>query len=193
MNSKVLTLELVAQKFNNLKYKENIFNNLITEKHYDTENITQIKLGNIKSKNIITIITNPLCNGCILAHEKINYLRRYNKDLCIQFIFSDLGHGSSLQSTKFLAAAYIKGGEEIASKLFDDWYLDHNNNRVSLFSFPEYQIAEKYMMDEHVAAELSKHSEWVRANKINSTPIILLNGYLFPKDYYEITDLNLVL
>jgi uncharacterized membrane protein len=194
MNSEKLILKQNFKKINELKYKEDIFNSLlITEKYYDIENITQIRLGNIKSKNIITIITNPLCNGCVLAHEKIKYLRKCNKDICIQFIFNTLDDGISLSSTKFLIAAYLKGGEETASELFDDWYLDYINKRKSLFSLPKYKIAEKHMADKQVAEELNKHTEWIKTNKINSTPVILLNGYQFPRYYYEITDLNLFL
>jgi hypothetical protein len=43
--------------------------------------------------------------------------------------------------------------------------------------------------DDNVLEEYELHKKWVNENHLNSTPTVLINGYMIP-DPYEIKDIN---
>lgn len=169
------------QKYKAIKANTDVFQALLKKEKYNhtTENDSMIIFGNKDAKTKITILTNPHCNPCAQAHEKIdNILKKYREEVCIQYIFSSFTEELK-ESNRFLIAIWEQLGEEQASFIFSQWFKQGKNNvRKFKNKWKELDINSSF-----VQKELKKHEEWKQRTGYNATPTILVNGYYLPEEY----------
>lgn len=141
---------------------------------------SSIMWGNVESKLLITIITNPHCNPCAEIHKQIKKLMNEVADkVYIQYIFSSFN--KELESSgSFLTALYMKNkdNKKYVDECFDEWFESGKSDRENFFI--KYGVG----LDLHQAKyEYDKHIHWCKSFKIEYTPIVLINGYRLSKDY----------
>lgn len=175
-----------SYELNSIKANENVFQALLLDSlHYEVEKSTSsILFGNKESNIIVTVLTNPHCEPCANMHRKVEKLLSTNKNLCVQYIFSDFN--TKLESSsKALISIYLSNDEKDVIPIFDEWFTS-GKLHPSLF-FKKYV---KLDMKENVVEEESKkHKDWKANTKLQATPTILVNGYLIPENY-KIEDLK---
>lgn len=176
--------------FNNLKMTNDVFEGLLYSKdRYAVEGVSQICFGNSNAKNQITIVSNPHCEPCGIAHEKINNLLNYlgEDNLYIQFVFINFDKDEIRDSGKFLIASYLNGGPDFAKDLFNRWFTSERYEIRNTYAKYSFNLNTKDVLDEQ-----QKHEKWSKQNKVSLTPTVLYNGYILP-DIYNIDDLRLLL
>ena len=76
-------------------------------------------------------------------------------------------------------------------QIYSNWYKNENNNSKDVIKHNKDKIHQK-----EVEKEWRRHSQWRQKTKLFSTPTILLNGYILPKEYnlediVELSDIQL--
>ncbi len=139
-----------------------------------------IILGNKESYNTLTFITNPFCAPCQEIHNIIkSILKIHANDLRINIIINGDLENSDEQSRIFfrtIMAVFIQKGEQAYLKAMDDWYLTKNHEqwqKINQINYNEDEIDTIY----------KQHKKWCFVNKLNTTPLIFINGYTYPKKY----------
>ena len=177
-------LQQLKISHNRFKRNYNIFNALISKLPTVNTNIKspfEIILGN-KNNNAplkITLITSPLCGHCRDAHNLMEQLlERNERDIQIQIYF--------LVKTKERS----NSGTKIALRLLEIY---HNNSIEQLkqalheaysgMSPDIWLLKWRECKNTKYVDVLEKESAWCLENKFNFTPLILINGRSFPKEY----------
>lgn len=174
------TISQIKHELYSLKSNEEVFIAQLQKSNYYNVNISDSKIifGNINSKILITVITNPHCNPCANMHLRIiDLIRKSNNKYCIQYIFSSF-NDSLNESNKFLVAAYLKNNHIDSENIISEWYNIGRHNKNSMFKRYNYNLE-----DSDVSQEFESHSNWLKASNIKSTPTILINGFELPANY----------
>jgi uncharacterized membrane protein len=157
---------------------------------YNTKNLperSRISFGATNPKISIHAITNPLCGFC---KESFNIyaklLKEHPETVQVNFIFNVVSDedNKSNQISATLIDLYQRNKLE-AFKALQDWFSNRDINAwqsmygVSpmLFKLPETII--------------NDHKEWCSINKLIYTPETIVNGYAYPKNGYELEDIQL--
>ena len=178
-------VEDLSQQLNSIRLKDMVFSTHMTEQaRYDISyNDSQILFGNLSSKNIITIFSNPHCNPCALMHRRVHNVLESNKNLCIQYIFSSFD--KSLDSScLFLIAVYLQSNENDRIRIFDEWF-DEGRTKKEMFMSKYNQ----FVINDDVRREYSQHLNWNNKSNIGATPKVFLNGIELP-EIYKIEDMH---
>lgn len=167
-----------AREFSKMKLDQYAFKALLgKQEHYQVDKSTsQLIFGNREANTLITVVSNPFCEGCRKAHTQLDKLLKFNgEDVCVQYIFTsiidDVAH-----SCKFLISAYMYDPDRV-EEIFRKWFSDVDG-RNGLFLEYTHPIEE-----EEISNELETHESWVKKNNLHSTPTILINGYRLPPNY----------
>lgn len=180
-NTLISSYNLYLNKF---KMNDDIFKILLMkEKEYtDILNVTNIVQGDIKGKHCISILINPYCQSCINMPSIIDLiLQKYKEDVFIQFIYYPFNQQHTFVC-KFFMYLYF----DLKMKMSDillKWLNEGIGNEKRFFL--------KYVFDlnqNKFNIELSRHMEWIQANKINHTPMVILDGHALP-EYYSLDSL----
>lgn len=173
---KIKTNSTLYFKYNQLKMDDSIFPFIFDRqsKYHVNKKSSSILLGNDKSNNIVTIITNPHCEPCFRMHERVEkLLLGINNDFCIQLIFTSFNKDLE-ESNKFLIGAYILYFDKFGEVL-NKWYKDYRFHPNTILNDYNINVEDPVIQDEFL-----KHKEWSMYSKISGTPTILVNGYLLP-------------
>lgn len=173
----------LSRKYNHLKEEDRVFSLVLQNQTYYKSicNSSTIQFGNKKADILLTMITNPLCSGCSVKHKKINaILEKYNDSICIQYVFANF-HGSE-SLNKLLIWIYQNNSEDNAWRLYTEWF-DNGRSNPQKFAFENFNEGLSLEVDE----EFIRQQRWIEVNKINQTPIILVNGNILP-GYYDVED-----
>lgn len=178
MIGEYLKKENEAREFRKMKLDPYAFKALLSkQEHYQVDKSTsKLIFGNKEAGTLITVVSNPFCEGCRKAHTQLDKLLKFNgEDICIQYIFTsiidDVAH-----SCKFLISAYMYAPDHV-EEIFRKWFSDVDG-RNGLFLEYTHPIEE-----EEVSNELETHESWVKKSNLHSTPTILINGYRLPPNY----------
>lgn len=170
--------------FYKFKRNYNIFQFLLKDQPpVDTyiSGLEDMVYGNPDARLELLFVTNPLCGHCKPVHSIIEkILLRFSEDVRLVIRFN-IGR-SNVENDPFLIAAnlrqiYQEKGKEESSMAMHEAYLDLN---------------EKDWIDKWITKDknnsvqrdqLNLQANWCVENKINFTPVILINGYAFPKEY----------
>ncbi|WP_302145631.1 vitamin K epoxide reductase family protein [uncultured Parabacteroides sp.] len=180
-NTLISSYNLYLNKF---KMNDDIFKTLLMkEKEYtDILNVTNIVQGDIKGKHCISILINPYCQSCIHMPSIIDMiLQKYKEGVFIQFIYYPFNQQHAFVC-KFFMYLYF----DLKMKMSDillKWLNEGIGNEKRFFL--------KYVFDlnqNKFNIELSRHMEWIQANKINHTPMVVLDGRALP-EYYGLDNL----
>lgn len=180
----------ITYKYRSLKNNSKVFNLFLNQnKNVSvTTDDSSIHFGNNNAEIKITILTNPHCNPCARLHKKIeSLLKTNNEKIYVQYIFCSFNEELK-ESARFLIAAYQQLDEELAMNLFSDWFRYGKDKRKF---FLEHWSKINYRTSQ-VEEEMNHHERWKENNGFSSTPTIIINGYLFPREY-EIDDIATIL
>lgn len=137
-------------------------------------------VGNENANLKITLISNPFCSHCKAAHILIEEILKKHKDnVCVDFRFNfNVEHGNDQFENvhQKLVSIYYDKGQEAFLKALHIWfkYKDENQlvvsekSQITNFKINEI-LQEQYIMNQ--------------ANNIPFTPTIIINQYMFPKQY----------
>lgn len=167
------------------KFKRNfkIFNTLLqTSKTINTTiyNSSEIIFGNANSPLKIVIVTSPFCGHCKPVHSLIeDILKKHSSKVAISVRFNaniNYPEDNLVKVTSRLIEIYNTNGETDCLTAMHDIYQGQptdlwlnelgNCNNTELF-----------------IEELKKENEWCANNNLNFTPVILINGRTYPKEY----------
>jgi len=174
------------QKFRKLKSDANVFATLLTKNKYFNTSIdnSHIIFGNPDAELKITILTNPHCRPCALIHKEVTeLLLSYSSELSVQYIFVDFNE-TLKNSSRFLIAVYQQMPPDEVKKIYEQWYNGAKYNANSYISQFDLNLT-----DTLVNNELNIQDAYKKKIQIKETPTILVNGYAFPRDFYELKDL----
>lgn len=180
----------LKHEFNKLKMTNKVFEGLLYAKDwYDIEDASQIIFGNPRAKNHITVVSNPHCEPCGAAHEKIDKLLDHieEDDICIRFLFINFDKEIVKDSGKFLIAAYLDVGPAVAKEIFYKWFTSEKYEIRKTYAKYDFDLESKEVLKEQL-----KHEKWSKQNKVHQTPTILFNGYILP-EIYGIDNVRLLL
>jgi len=166
----------------NFKYDIEIFQKKLTNQKFheiDLEYLNPIKMGNPDAKNTITIVSNPFCGPCSLAHKKLKSWAKYLDDIDVNIIFSSRTEGvdDRLRVARHVIAIARQENTTYLENAINSWYdSEIFNYRVWKEKFPT-NVADE---DDQIAR---RHSKWCRDVGVTHTPTIYLNGFKLPNDY----------
>ena len=190
--------ELKQIKIDHIKFKRNfgLFNSLLEKS--DTintyiEDSSEIVLGNSNAHLELTIVTSPFCGHCKPVHSLIeDILKKHSDQIKIQVRFNanykDTNDDLTKITSRLIDIYHIEGSDKCLNAMHDIY-----NNRKPEQWFKTYGICDN---QERALNSLEKQSEWCISNGLNFTPVILINGKSFPKEYertdliYFVEDLN---
>lgn len=182
--------EKITHELNSLKMKDEIFWTLLKKQpHYDINHTTsKILFGNPDSDMLITILSNPLCTACGYMHERVDkILDNHESKICIQYILTPFKDELAKSGCELLTAAYLNKNKQEAKKIFHEWFVIKKESKTSLFK--EYKYDPSCII---LNNEINKHAEWYKESKLNTTPTIMVNGYVLPT-IYKIEDLIMII
>ncbi len=185
---------LEATKTNFLKFRRNrdVFNFLLSRNNITDDSYIssdhQVVFGNPKAGIIIKAVFNPLCGYCVAPFKVYDtILNRYADDVQVHFIFniSDNKENIANQISASILGLYFNEDKEKAYGALKKWF-DHRDFEVWQERFGK----DKAMPPEKIHNTISYHLQWCTMNQLHYTPITLIQGNFFPKDY-QIEDLLL--
>ena len=177
--------EQITQEFNALKANEDVFEVFLKKQAYcEIDKFTsKILFGNLESKILVTILTNPHCEPCSFMHTRIEkLLRDTNHSICIQYVFSSFNEELE-SSARFLIAVYMSHPIEKVKMIYREWFRDGKSKRKHFFT--QYDCKQ----DEQTEKEFLQHENWRAKAQLRATPTVLINGYVLP-DNYKIEDIK---
>lgn len=175
------------KKLEEFQFKANRFmrnfevfkNNLIAKKKVLFPEEIPIKLGNKKSKTIITIISSPFCGHCKEAHEILErILKKHSEVIQIQILLKGNLKEESKENIKIfrtLYKVYSYNDNDMFVKSLRDWF----EKKKSKDWFDKYNVSD----DSDYDYIIDSHYEWSELNGFNFTPAIFVNGYEYPELY----------
>ena len=176
------------QQYRALKANRTVAQALIeaSEYHEITTNDSSILFGNPEARMRITVLSNPHCGPCALAHEQIEQiLNLCGDDVCVQYVLTFF-NPSLENSCRYLISCYDAKDMDSTRKYYTDWYAKGKYEYKKLIK----ENADK-LYDARISAELNKHLSWRKKAGFTATPTILVNGYVLPKTF-SITDLSMI-
>ncbi|WP_298547719.1 vitamin K epoxide reductase family protein [uncultured Aquimarina sp.] len=148
----------------------------------DTDVILEKELlfGNKNAKHRITLLTNPYCGFCESAHKTIcNILEIYRDNVCIEIRFNislEEADKESLELHQRLVDVYLNEGEKEFLKAMELWF---KNRDIDKWQY----LYGAGVDNEKTSIILKQQNLWAQKNKLNYTPAVILNDFLFPKQY----------
>lgn len=182
--------EYLLKDANRLRMKSEVFKSLLKDQnHYDVNlSTSKIIFGNKEAKMLISVVTNPYCPPCATMHKKIErLLRQAGEHICLQYIFYAYKYDNEEleYANKILAAAYLSDlSLEDKIAIYDEWFDKGKYDREDFIK--RYQLD---INNPEVIEEVNNHKKWKERTDIIGTPTILVNGYNFPSDHYNIEDI----
>jgi len=183
-------LLIKAQKYNalvieNLTFRRNHhlflpYYNSLKEIGTDLENIFNISVG-VKTPIInLVSVTNPLCKNCKEAHHVYTrLLQKYPNEIKINFLFlvpNKIREDTKTKVSERLIQIYHEKGEPLFIKALNEWFTNVNSK--------DWLIKWGKCTDIKYNTLIEKQVNWCLRNEIMSTPVLIINGKLFPKTYY---------
>jgi hypothetical protein len=143
---------------------------------------SKILIG-VENENEITFVTNPFCRYCESAYKAIKDLALVNQSFRLNIIYLAGSNEISIQICKQLFSIYFNKGENAYLEAVDQWYT---------WGYKNYSVWQETFLEDgdfDYEEKFGHHKTWILDHKITSTPSVLINNRLIPKEY-EISDLN---
>ncbi len=179
-------MENIQYEINSIKADEDVFETLLKKQpRYEMNKASsKILFGNINSKIMITVYSNPHCNPCSFMHLRVNKLLEDNKNICVQYIFSSFNEELEV-SNQYLIGSYLQKNAE-ARYIYDEWFEKGKFNKEEFFKLHPVDITTL-----EVTKEFKRHEQWKEQSGLRATPTILVNGYKLP-DNFKIEDIKYI-
>jgi uncharacterized membrane protein len=178
-----------SQNLHRFQSNEVLFAELLnqqTEKPPLPIDMPVFRYGDPSAPHVLTIISNPFCKPCALAHRKIEHLLAINPFIQVEYIILP---GSSLEDKRTRIAAhwlaYASTGKNVHEAM-SSWY--HLPGQELEKYFNQYPAESTHYHLELVVRVL----EWANRANITSTPTYFINGRAWP-EVYRLDDLEYLL
>ncbi|MBV7270713.1 vitamin K epoxide reductase family protein [Winogradskyella luteola] len=190
--------ELYNLRLEFLKFKKNfdLFKSALSSSETLDTNIPttyDIKFGNINSNLKITIVTNPFCSHCKAVHTLIeDILKKYSEsvEITIRFnVSTDQKQTQAVSITSRIIELFNTVGQDKCLQAMHDIYGDLKPD-VWIEKWGQCNDFNKFY------SALQENRDWCISKALNFTPVILINGKEYPKEYnrtdliYFIEELN---
>ncbi|MCE7063214.1 vitamin K epoxide reductase family protein [Dyadobacter sp. CY343] len=139
-----------------------------------------VKMGRHDSKNLLTIITNPMCSPCSQMHSQINELISDGADIQCEFIF--IGNRNAWR----VAEVFLASSESETKHKMSDWFRDINQD-VEKWRDLNYSATQ----NGEAIHQLRLHGKWSAMAGVTATPTVYFNKAKFPS-VFQIKDLKKV-
>jgi len=179
----------LRRQLNLFKYDESLFQQSLSKQARFAvgKDLMPIILGNYDAEMIITIVSNPYCSPCAIAHLSLDELLKKRKDLQLRIVFISANEDDDARTkvARHIIALNMFKDTEIVKAALNDWYFQITKYEDWIEKFPvEY--------NEEVAEATSRQKDWCEMAEIDYTPAILINGYKLP-DPYRVEDLEFLI
>lgn len=178
LTNRVDSVEASLQsEYNRLLDDPAIFEALLKQQdHYKVaEKDSIILFGDPDASIRVTVFSNPHCGPCARLHRIIKDIIGC-PNIEVQYILTSFGHELE-DSNKFLIASYLEKGRESFS-LFNDWYEYGKKQKERFMS--QHPVN---MNAPIVEAEMKRQFQCFSENRVQATPLILINGFTLPREY----------
>ncbi|WP_439558635.1 vitamin K epoxide reductase family protein [Dyadobacter sp.] len=174
-----LRLPAIEKTIEQLKFDPNYVQVLFGKDKYMPSFFEQMKvgkLGNPYAANVLTVVTNPLCEVCAQVQAQVRELVAVTSDVQVHFVFSaspapDDDSGIIVKKLLNLPEAEIP---DLLEKWFLLRFLGKSRWLKSINNIPGDHSAEQ---------QLALHLSWIELAGITTTPALFLNGHELPRPY----------
>ena len=177
-------------KFFKFKSNPEFFRQLLQKSRtYDTRimGISEAAIGSSEAPLEVLVATNPFCGFCREVHFMVEEIYEHFQDqLHVWFRFNvdvDRQDSESHQVGGRLLEIYHQSGQAAFMQAMHEIY-DHQNAKKWMKKWGLCQAPEPYQNT------LNVQKKWLTENALNFTPVLLVNGKAFPKEY-DNSDLKL--
>ena len=182
---KLNDLKLVEIEANRFKRNYSIFKNSLVVNKIQTKPSLELIKDIDKKKLHIVFITSPYCKYCLNHYEVVKKIKKKYANLIRLDIFFKTNFDK--EKSKKIFQNFMEIFQTCDINYFflamDSWYEDKNIEKWL-------EKYEQYNLDiEKVDGMIIKQNTWCNENNLNFTPCILIEGYLFPTEFYNIEDL----
>jgi len=162
------------------KYNKKIFSHFLNEQpqYVLPEEDNTIVIGNRAAEKTITIVSNPYCQPCEIAHKELEWLEARD-DVKLQLIFSTKSETDrNAKIALHLLAMKEQRNDVSLKKAIDDWYHQKEKNYDTW--------AKVHPNDSNYSNvdALAKQRDWCKFAGITGTPTLFLNGRRLPQNYH---------
>jgi len=152
----------------------------------DLENFEhEISIGNSDAPVTITLISNPACGPCAVAHAAVeDLLSRFEDRVKVNFRFTFNANEPGSESTRMVRhlIALSLADQAFCMKALSDWYLLGGKRDLKKW-LANYAASTKNGQMAKVDAILKQQANWFKNAQITSTPTLLINGKKYPEEY----------
>jgi uncharacterized membrane protein/predicted double-glycine peptidase len=138
-----------------------------------------IVLGNVEANTIITMVSNPYCPPCSIAHQELDEWLNRLDDIQLRIVFTanNNDHDRKTPITRHLMALNEQQDKSLVKKALHDWYEQKQKN------YKEWAKTYPVILDESKYDKIEKQRNWCNVAEIKTTPTLLINGYRLPEAY----------
>lgn len=169
-------------KGNQFMRNYNIFKNTLLTSPTKTNSILSkgLLLGNIAAPLKIVLVTSPFCKYCAETHIIIErILEKHPEQVCFIISFNfNIKQDDKISKKIYqqLVATYYNHGQEIFMKVLHNLFEDNDENKLD-------NIVLEEKNELKINETLEEQFKWNQENEFYYTPILVVNQYIFPKEY----------
>lgn len=174
-------LKETKQILNKFKCNQELFKTALKNQSQYTINdeLMPVLLGNPQAETIITLVSNPFCKPCSVAHKTLDEWLKHRGDLQLRVLFAVPSHDDelSLKVAEHITALNLSTDKGRAVDALNSWFQSGNK------SYDVLAIRYPASYNDNVSSVMQNQRRWCEMAEINFTPTILINGYKLPEPY----------
>jgi glutaredoxin len=178
------------QQLKKFKYNSTLFNQLLGSqtKYSIPDDLMPITIGNPEANTVITMVSNPFCDPCGVAHKTLQEWLNQRNDIQLKVLFVTANHEDDALTkvASHITSLSLSTDKVVVEEALNDWYNQSSKNYDSW--------AEKHPISNREGLEIAiqKQKEWCEMAEIQFTPTIFINGYKLT-DPYSLDDIKYLL
>lgn len=180
----------LTKKLNKFKYNSDIFSHLLNSqpRYSIPDDLSPIILGNPAAKTVLTMVSNPFCGPCGLAHQTLDKWLKTRDDIKLNVLFATANHDrdAGTKVARHLHALSLSEDKGIIKEALNTWYGQGTKDYDTLvIQFP-------VSSDQITDTATEKQRAWCLKTEVTYTPLILINGYKLTEPY-QLNDIEYLL
>ncbi len=187
--TKMVEHKPLKKQLNKFKYNSELFNKALTSQPRFSipDEIRPIILGNPNATNTITMVSNPFCYPCAVAHQELDELLRIRGDINLKVVLTTTDNDTDPRKVVFNHVTLLKeSNPDVLINALNAWYKqDEKDYKSWAKSYPVEKIMD---LNDTIISQ----QNWCKMVEIKGTPTFFINGYKFPEPY-RIEDLKYIL
>lgn len=174
-------VDLIEDQLRIFKYNTDVFKNLlkVKPKYAMPSPDWSIVLGNVEASTIITMVSNPYCPPCSLAHKIIDEWLTKDLDIQVRILFTANNTDEDYKTPvvrHFMALNQLED-KTLVKKALHDWYEQKQKN------YDDWAQLYPVKLNNRDFAQLDNQKKWCSTAEIKATPAFLINGHVLPENY----------